>query len=170
MCDIHSSLQSSREQLIPRCAAIRCTRQRQAGRHQAGRLQACQAANVRAGPPSGRYCTVLRYATKATLCAELEVTVREHVVMAIASEHGNRCIERQPTATRTASHRTIMSSNIYQHRTLVPAAAPVAPAGQANSTARLNDLLEFVKHEFDVVLAEGGQLKGQRDDYEHRSE
>lgn len=63
-----------------------------------------------------------------------------------------------------------MSSNIYQHRTLVPAAAPVAPAGAAVSTARLNDLLDFVKHEFDMVSADAQQLKGQRDEFEHRSE
>ncbi|CAO1629327.1 unnamed protein product [Parajaminaea phylloscopi] len=61
-----------------------------------------------------------------------------------------------------------MSSNIYQHRTLVPAAAPVAPAGAAVSAARLNDLLEFVKHEFDLVSGDAQQFKGQRDEFEHR--
>lgn len=63
-----------------------------------------------------------------------------------------------------------MSSGIYQHRTLVPTAAPIAPAPQGASTARLNDLLQFVKHEFDAISSDAEQLKGQRDDYEHRSE
>lgn len=61
-------------------------------------------------------------------------------------------------------------SNIYNHRSLVPAAAAVQPAPPQASSARLADLLDFVKHEFDVIGSDANQLKGQRDDFEHRSE
>lgn len=63
-----------------------------------------------------------------------------------------------------------MSSNVYQHRTLVPAVAAVNPAPQSASTARLNDLLDFVKHEFEGLGNDAQQIKAQRDDMEHRSE
>ena len=61
-------------------------------------------------------------------------------------------------------------SNIYNHRSLVPSAAPAPAAPPSASTARLNDLLDFVKHEFDVIGSDASQLKGQRDEFEHRSE
>lgn len=38
------------------------------------------------------------------------------------------------------------------------------------SAARLNDLLEFVKAEFEQVAGEGGMLRAQKDEYEAMSE
>lgn len=37
------------------------------------------------------------------------------------------------------------------------------------SAARLNDLLEFVKAEFEQVAGEGGMLRAQKDEYEAMS-
>ncbi|CEH14733.1 WD40 repeat-containing protein [Ceraceosorus bombacis] len=61
-------------------------------------------------------------------------------------------------------------SNIYNHRSLVPAATggPPAAAPPSASTARLNDLLDFVKHEFEVIGNDATQFKNQRDEFEHR--
>lgn len=44
------------------------------------------------------------------------------------------------------------------------------PPGVHPSAARLNDLLEFVKAEFEQVAGESGSLKAQREEYEAMSE
>ncbi|KDN45299.1 WD40 repeat-like protein [Tilletiaria anomala UBC 951] len=59
-----------------------------------------------------------------------------------------------------------------QHPAHAAAAAAAAHQAQAQaavaaSSARLADLLEFVKHEFDLLGNDAAQLKGQRDEFEH---
>lgn len=51
-----------------------------------------------------------------------------------------------------------------------PGAVVVGGGGPHPSAARFNDLLEFVKAEFDQVAGESGGLKLQRDEYEAMSE
>lgn len=50
----------------------------------------------------------------------------------------------------------------------IPPPGMVAPPHP--SAARLNDLLEFVKAEFEQVAGEGGVLRAQREEYEAMSE
>ena len=51
-----------------------------------------------------------------------------------------------------------------------PIAGAVAPgAGQAIWSARLLDLLNLVRHEFDVIGNDAVHFKSQRDEMEHRS-
>jgi glucose repression regulatory protein TUP1 len=47
--------------------------------------------------------------------------------------------------------------------------APIGAAPSA-SAARLADLLDFVRQEFDLVGNDAATLKVQRDEFEHRSE
>lgn len=47
---------------------------------------------------------------------------------------------------------------------------PVGAAPPSASAARLADLLDFVRQEFDLVGNDAATLKGQRDEFEHRSE
>lgn len=48
--------------------------------------------------------------------------------------------------------------------------APVGAAPSSASAARLADLLDFVRQEFDLVGNDAATLKVQRDEFEHRSE
>ena len=47
---------------------------------------------------------------------------------------------------------------------------PPPVQAQAPSTARLNDSLEIIRQEFELVAGDLGVLRGQRDEFEARSE
>ena len=49
-----------------------------------------------------------------------------------------------------------------------PGGAGAGPSATSASVARLADLLDFVRHEFDLIGGEATALKSQRDDLEHQ--
>lgn len=49
-----------------------------------------------------------------------------------------------------------------------PTGSGAGSAASSASAARLADLLDFVRHEFDLISGETATLKGQRDEFEHR--
>lgn len=57
-----------------------------------------------------------------------------------------------------------------QHHRLPPASGPAPNVLAAGSSARLNELLDLVRAEFESAGVEGSQWKVQRDEYEGKSE
>ena len=74
-------------------------------------------------------------------------------------------------AQAQAHHHHAAQQQHHHHAVQAQAAAQAqAQAMAANHSSRLADLLDFVKHEFDMMGGEAAQMKGQRDEYEHMSE
>ena len=61
-------------------------------------------------------------------------------------------------------------ADCVQHHRLPPASGPAPSALAAGSSARLNELLDLIKVEFESAGVEGSQWKVQRDEYEGKSE